>query len=104
MKKLLSILSLFVLLVVIIQSCKKETQPTSNKAISQDVLTQIRALGFSDENVIAEEGGYIVEGDIFVPFAGLTKKASWSTLNVANTEQYRTTNLVTGSRNITISV
>lgn len=105
MKKLLSLTALLILLVATIYSCKKEVKPTSNDEISQDVLAQIRTLGFSDENVMRDEGGYVVEGDIFLPSDLTTVKRDWTTLTIANTEQYRTNNLVTGlPRTISVSV
>lgn len=105
MKKLLSLTAFAVVLLIAVQSCKKEKQAPSSDEISQDVLTQIRSHGFSTDNVMKDEGGYVVEGDIFIPDGDLSKPAAWSSLVVANTEQYRTTNLVTGlPRNITVSV
>ncbi len=105
MKKLLSLTAFAALLVVTIYSCKKQDQPSPNEEISQDVLTQIRNLGFSNENVMRDEGGYVVEGDIFLPTDVFSQKPGWSTLTIANTEQYRTNNLLTSlPRTITVSV
>jgi hypothetical protein len=105
MKKLLSLTALLTLLIVTIYSCKKEDKTSSTDEISQDVLAQIRSLGFSDENVLRDEGGYVVEGDIFLPSDLTTVKRDWTTLTIANTEQYRTNNLVTGlPRSISVSV
>ncbi|NJO25762.1 MAG: protease [Bacteroidia bacterium] len=105
MKKLLSLTAFAAVLLFAVQSCKKENQAPSSDEISQDVLTQIRNHGFSTDNVLKDEGGYVVEGDIFIPDGDLLKQPGWNTLNVANSEQYRTTNLVTGlPRNITVSV
>jgi Dual-action HEIGH metallo-peptidase len=105
MKKLLSLTVLLSLLFVAIHSCKKQDQPNTKVEISQDILAQIRNLGFSDENVMHDEGGYVVEGDIFLPFDLMSQKREWTTLTIANTEQYRTNNLVTSlPRTITVSV
>ena len=43
-------------------SCQKAVAPEQEiqKEISQDVINSVRALGFSADNIIAEEGGYIV--------------------------------------------
>jgi hypothetical protein len=85
-------------------SCQKQEAPAVDAAISEDVLTAIEKAGFSKEGVIREEGGYIVEGDIFIDDAHLRAQPQWGTYTIAQTEHYRTTNLVNGPRNITISV
>lgn len=87
-------------------SCKKNSVASSDtQEVSTDVLTQIKALGFSTDNVFKEDGGYIVEGDIFLSLQDLTTQKTAHNLVVANEEQYRTTNLVTGlPRSISISV
>ena len=85
---------------------------SSNDALAPQEITaveasQIKALGFSATGVTREDGGYIVEGDIFLsPEDLLSKNASTSTfLRVGDEEQYRTTNLVTGlPRTITVSI
>lgn len=86
-----------------IVSCSKTSKETGSE-ISQEVLNQITALGFSPNNVIAEDGGYIVEGDIFLSPQDLTTKKTTGKLVVANVEQYRTTNLVAAPRTITVSI
>jgi len=85
---------------------KQEPADTSNKdEISKSTLSQISALGFSTENARKVEGGYLVEGDIVLTDDNLNSKSNSPNLNIAQTEQYRTTNLVTGlPRVITISV
>ncbi len=89
---------------VLFVSCQKDVK-TTNPEVSQEVLNQISALGFSSNNVIASDGGYIVEGDIFLSGQDLTTQKTVNKLVVANAEQYRTTNLVTGlPRTITVSL
>lgn len=85
-------------------SCKKDAKVESD--ISQDVLDKVYALGFSNKNVIKDEGGYIVEGDIFISTERLTQAATDAQfLRIAGEEQYRTFNLVTAlPRTITVSV
>jgi hypothetical protein len=101
MKKMLSLAAIAVTLF----SCQKQEAPTVNEPISQDVLAAISKAGFSTEGVIREEGGYVVEGDIFIDDNHLRTQPQWGTLSVPNAEQYRTTNLVTGlPRVITISL
>ena len=50
------------------------------------------------------DGGYIVEGDIFLNQETLNSPASHTLMRIAEVEQYRTTNLVSGPRVITVSV
>jgi hypothetical protein len=85
-------------------SCKKDAKVESE--ISQDVLDKVYALGFSNKNVMKDEGGYIVEGDIFIPESRLSEApADFKFLRIAGEEQYRTFNLVTAlPRVITVSV
>ena len=94
---ILSIVSLAV-------ACKKDAKVSSD--VPQDVLDQIYALGFSNKDVKVDEGGYIVEGDIFIPTERLSQAATdVKFLRIAGEEQYRTFNLVTAlPRTITISV
>jgi hypothetical protein len=102
LKKTLSLAAIAVTLF----SCQKQESPVANEPISQDVLTAISKAGFSTEGVIREEGGYVVEGDIFINDDLLRTQPQWGTLTVAQAEQYRTTNLVSvsGSRAITVSI
>lgn len=106
MRKLLSLLGAVLFAALFIVACSKASKESA-ASVSQDVLDQIAALGFSTDGVTATDGGYVVEGDIFLTasdFANATKKGK---LVVANEEQYHTTNLVSvpgGSRNISISV
>jgi len=86
-------------------SCKKEAQ-VAEPGIPAETLSKISALGFSTSNVIAVDGGYLVEGDIFLTDANLNYHPSTPILRVGNAEQYHTYNLVSvsgGTRNITIS-
>lgn len=72
---------------------KTEEQPA---AIPQAVLNQISSLGFSTADVHRSGADYIVEGDIRLTAEDLSKGFSGPVLRVANTEQYRTTRVVTG--------
>jgi predicted Zn-dependent protease len=108
MMRLLSAFVAFALFSMFVFSCKsKETPTTADEAnaISQDVLSRIAALGFSTEGIKIEPDGYIVENDIFLPKHELEHAAIHQTLVVGQSEQYRTTNLVTGlPRVITVSL
>lgn len=87
-------------------SCQKEAGPAEdNTAIPESVMAAIGKAGFSTENVVREGSGYIVEGDIYIDENHLRTQPGWFTMNIAQTEQYRTTNLVTGlPRVITVAV
>lgn len=96
---------LFVFLIAAAVSCKKEAKAPAADEISQDVLNKIYALGFTNKNVIKDEDGYIVEGDILLTAENLNGAASAQFLRVGTEEQYRTFNLVTAlPRVITVSV
>lgn len=89
--------------------CQKKEGQTASTAgqdqISASTKSQISSLGFSTENARKVKGGYLVEGDILLTDKNLNEKATTSHLSIAETEQYRTTNLVSAlPRVITISV
>jgi hypothetical protein len=75
-------------------SCKKNASPVQDEAISQQTLKQIDDLGFSTQNVLKVNEGYLVEGDIVLTPELLSSKPEGKTLRIAEVEQYRTTNLV----------
>jgi len=107
MKKTL-LFSAIALLLAVLNSCTPDAKDSiSDSGLSQEVKDQISALGFSPEGAIEADGGYIVEGDIFLTEEDLHGHGPGETHNliVGNAEQYRTTNLVTGlPRTITVSV
>jgi hypothetical protein len=94
--------------IVTFVSCQKEKvakTPDQTAAIPQAVLNQIASLGFSTTDVHKIGEDYLVENDILLTKSDLAKGFSGPVLRVANTEQYRTTNLVTGlPRVITVKV
>jgi len=92
--------------VVFFAACTKTNNTSEESTISQEVLSKVSALGFSSNNVIATDGGYIVEGDIFLSHENLNNaQPSSPRLIVAKEEQYHTFNLVTGlPRTITVSL
>lgn len=88
-------ISTLFLALVLFFSCKKEaTQQTTTNDISQETIAKIKALGFSTSNVIKDEDGYLVEGDIILTDELLNSSNNQQLIRIANTEQYRTTNLV----------
>jgi hypothetical protein len=104
MRKLFSFLGVAAFATLFIVACSKSAKQDVQTEVSQETLNQISALGFSSDNVIAADGGYIVEGDIFLSPGDLTTMKTTHKLIVANEEQYRTTNLVNGPRTVTVSI
>lgn len=98
MKKILLPIAAVCVAVTLLLSCNKEakTEVASNDQISQEVLSQIKALGFGTSSVQKHEDGYLVEGDIILTPEFLKSKVSGQLLSAGQEEQYRTTNLVTG--------
>jgi uncharacterized protein GlcG (DUF336 family) len=87
-------------------SCQKSSTPKNEQEeVSSAVKSKILALGFTDDNVQKTDEGYLVEGDIIITEADLNSVPDNVFLRIANDEQYRTNNLVTGlPRNITVRV
>lgn len=93
-------------LAVGITACTKNTPVIAPDAGIPDAIKEkITAMGFHADHAQITEGGYLVEGDIFLSEEDLNTPADLQALVVANTEQYRTTFLVTGlPRNIRVCV
>ncbi|GGI24685.1 M57 family metalloprotease [Pedobacter mendelii] len=94
---------------IFITSCKSNNTdlitPETKTEISASTLSQIKALGFSVTSARKVEGGYLVENDILLTEENLSDASSSPNLNIAETEQYRTTNVVKSlPRVITVSV
>ena len=106
MRNYLRIPVVVILMLMVTLSCKKSVAPEQQTdEVSQDVVNSVKALGFSTNHIIADEGGYIVEGDIFIPANELKRNLDGGILRVGVSEQYRTTNLVTGlPRTITVAL
>lgn len=105
MKRILSY-TMVVALLVSFNSCTKTDSANTDTSLTQEVKDQILALGFTAEGAYAADGGYVVEGDIFLTDEDLQghNHGDLHTLITGNAEQYRTTNLVTGfPRTITVS-
>jgi hypothetical protein len=108
MKKLLSHLVCLGIVLLGFNACNEEQAAVvDDTTVSAAVLAQIKKLGFHTHDVLREEGGYIVEGDIFLSEQDVQEAyfAEALLLRIAETEQYRTTNLVTGlPRLITVTI
>ncbi len=93
------------LLSAMFSACAKDNQEAAQQVVSNEVLAKIAALGFSTEGVQVIEEGYLVENDIILHEHDLEAVPSSPTLRIAEEEQYRTFELVTGlPRTITVSV
>jgi hypothetical protein len=100
-KRMLSLAALFAGVVLV--SCELNEAPQAQ--VSDETLSQISAMGFSTQNVVRTDGGYLVEGDILLHESDLQSGHDGKVLRIAEVEQYRTFNLVTGlPRAITVSV
>jgi hypothetical protein len=104
MRQMLKPLAFLLIAAFAITSCKKEVKEPVSDEISQETLTKIYNHGFGTSNVQKIEEGYLVEGDIVLTEEFLNSTPGGNFLRIANNEQYRTTNLVTGlPRVITVS-
>ncbi|AEW00948.1 protease [Niastella koreensis] len=92
--------------VVMLFACRKNVSTEQTLTPSDEALSKIYALGFSNKNVtMDEEGNYLVEGDISLSEADLNAAPETRFLRVGSAEQYRTYNLVTRlPRVITVSI
>ena len=98
---------LFIAAFALLAACQKDQKPetAAQSEIPEETLAQIKAKGFSTNNVRAYNGGYLVENDIFLDQESLTTESSTPNVRIAEVEQYRTNNLVKDlPRVITIQV
>ena len=75
-------------------ACTKEVKEPVQDEISEETLNQIKLQGFSTKDVQRTDGGYLVEGDIFLTDANLKERPNSPLLRIAQEEQYHTFNLV----------
>lgn len=109
MKKITQITACICFASLMMVGCKKTD---TNVAIAQDqVPTEIRAMvkaaGFTDNGMsVNPDGSFLIEGDILLTRDELANMGNNNgpELIIANDEHYRTTNLVTGTRTITVSL
>jgi hypothetical protein len=79
--------------------------PVTKSDVSEAVLKNIKDLGFSTDQVRKVGDSYLVEGDILLTQENLTEASTSPNVRIAETEQYRTTNLVKNlPRTITVSI
>lgn len=92
------------LLSVVLFSCSKQDAPSDDQQVPGDILDAVERSGFSREGVMKDDGGYIVEGDIFLSDEDLRIGSKWNTITIAETEQYHTTNTVSVGATRTIKI
>jgi hypothetical protein len=101
MKKVYSLLLAATVSGAMFTSCQEQDAISSDSGISSELVSKLRVAGFSADDVVSTDGGYLVEGDIFMSAHDINNLSSAKVLNV---EQYSTNNLVStgGARNITM--
>ena len=106
LRNILSAAALCTASVLALSSCSKqqETVAPAEEAISQTVLSQIKDMGLTTQDIKKVDGGYLVEGDILITDENLTAKPEYQMLRVGTEEQYRTTNLVSVGSGRTVSI
>ncbi|WP_340202829.1 M57 family metalloprotease [Ascidiimonas sp. W6] len=108
--RILNLVSSAALAILVLASCENETSEIGNNTeeLSQ-VSSQLQALGFNTENLFAStlngKDGFVVEGDIFLTrqqIAALSPRMSVNNANTIDTEHYRTNNVVSSPRTLSI--
>ncbi|MEQ6168340.1 MULTISPECIES: M57 family metalloprotease [unclassified Ekhidna] len=104
MRRINNILSLALIASITLFSCSEQESISEDLSVSDEVIAQIANLGFNvdDFAVLATDGGYLVEGDIFLTDKTIAEMSGPNGLSTV--EQYSTDNLVNagGGRVITI--
>jgi hypothetical protein len=94
MKKPVLFMFVFALCSGVFFSCQESSDQTNAYQVSDQTMARLVGLGFDVKNFvpIKFDGGYLVEGDIYVTEADLASMKPAG--RVPGVEQYRTTNLV----------
>lgn len=102
MKKLNYLAAAALAATTLFTSCSDEVETVTPNDVPEDVMSMVSAAGFSLDNLLPTEGGYLVEGDIFLTKSQLADLGRGDL--VPTVEQYRTNNLVNagGGRVITM--
>ncbi len=108
MKKIFQIFTVVAISGLTFVGCKKTDIGTETTVdpISADIKSMVKNAGFNADYISKTDGGYIIENDIFMTEAELRDMGNNNgpELVYANEEHYRTTNLVSGTRTITVSL
>ncbi|TWF44721.1 dual-action HEIGH metallo-peptidase [Chitinophaga polysaccharea] len=91
---------------VFLSACvKTPTNPEDDKKISPSTVSKINALGFDTLNAKKLNGGYVVEGDLFLTEKDLESKQGYTVLSIAEADQYKLSYTLTAlPRTINVSV
>lgn len=104
-KTIFTLTAVVAICVLTLFACRKNVRTESPSGVSDEALTKIYNLGFSNKDVFTDGNDFIVEGDIRISQSQLNETPDMQFLRVGNEEQYRTNNLVTGlPRNISVSL
>ena len=106
LRNVLSAAALCTASVLALSSCSKQQEAVApaEEAISQSVLSKIKDMGLTTQDIKKVDGGYLVEGDILITDENLAAKPEYQMLRVGTEEQYRTTNLVSVGSGRTVSI
>lgn len=105
MKKLLAYLTAAAFITITFAACTKDVKEQEPEGLSQEVLGQIKALGFDTREAKKVDGGYLVENDIILTEDQLNSPhPNTPDMIIANEEHYRTFNLVNPNYYPTIKV
>jgi hypothetical protein len=106
MKKITRFIGIVAIGSMLIVSCKKQSNEVEVPTIPSDISAMVKAAGFNEGRIEITDGGYLIEGDIFMTKDELSTMANNNgpELVIADDEHYRTTNLVNGTRTITVSL
>lgn len=95
---------LSIVLSLFIFSCQKN-EVAIDQPITDLERQAILSKGFSPQNAVRLEEGFLVEGDIVLTKEEMEEAALYQLIRIAEIEQYRTNNLVTGlPRQIKVSI
>lgn len=103
MKKVFQPLAVITATALIFTACKKDVKESAPE-ISDATIAQIKSMGFSTGGVQKADGGYIVEGDIFIAESELGTQPTSPNMIIASEEHYRTFNLVNPTSYPTVRV
>lgn len=75
-------------------ACNSDSEVRNSNEVSDEILVKLSQAGFNTDGVESWEGGYLVEGDIFMTEGDIDRMQPATVL--PSNEQYSTDNLVTG--------
>jgi hypothetical protein len=101
MKRIITPIAITCIAAMTFVSCKKEAKELS---VPTEDLNQIAGMGLSTTGVKSVNGGYLVEGDIFISKDRLSERSATPNLTIASEEQYRTFNLLSASKHPVVKV